>query len=37
MLKNLIKRIIRKMAWTAKKKTIMQVLTPRCRRNGMPE
>ncbi len=29
MLKKLIKRIIRKMAWTAKKKTIMQVLTPR--------
>jgi hypothetical protein len=25
------------MAWTAKRKTIMQVLTPRCRRDGMPE
>jgi hypothetical protein len=25
------------MAWTAKKKTIMQVLTPRCRGDGMPE
>ena len=33
----LIKRIIRKMAWTAKKKTIIQVLTPRCRLDGMPE
>ena len=37
MLKKLIKRIIRKMARTAKKKTMMQVLTPRCRRDGMPE
>ena len=37
MLNKLAKRIIRKMAWTAKKKTIKQVLTPRCRRDGMPE
>jgi len=37
MLKKLIKQIIRKMTWTAKKKTIMQILTPRCRRDGMPE
>ena len=37
MLNKLAKRIIRKMAWTAKKKTIMQVLKPRRRRDGMPE
>lgn len=37
MLNKFIKRIIRKMAWTVKKKTIVQVLTPRCRRDRMPE
>jgi len=37
MLNKLAKRIIPKMAWKAKKKTIEQVLTPRCRRDGMPE
>ena len=37
MLKTLIKQIIRKMAWAASKKIIIQILTPRCRRDGMPE
>lgn len=36
-LKKLIKRIVRKMAWIVMKKTVIQVLTPRCRRDGMPE
>ena len=34
MLKNLVKRIIREMVWSAKKKTIIQVLAPRFRRDG---
>jgi len=37
MLKILIKQIIRKTAWAAKKKTIIQILAPRCRQEGMPE
>ena len=37
MLKILIKQIIRKTAWAAKKKTIIQILASRCRRDGMPE
>jgi len=37
MLKTLIKQIIRKIAWAAKKKTIIQILASRCRRDGMPE
>lgn len=37
MFRNLIKSTIRRAAWSAKKKTIKQVLTPRCRRDGMPE
>ncbi len=37
MFRKLIRYIIRKAAWSAKKKTIKQVLTPRCRRDGMPE
>ena len=37
MLKTLVKQIIRKIVWTAKKKTIIQILTSRCRRDGMPE
>jgi len=37
MFKKLIKQIIRKMAWTVKKKTIMQILTPRRKWDGMPE
>jgi L-2-amino-thiazoline-4-carboxylic acid hydrolase len=36
-LKVLFKQIIRKIAWTAKKKTISQILLSRCRRDGMPE
>lgn len=30
-------QIIRKLAWSAMKKSVVQVLTPRCRRQGMPE
>ncbi|MFW9995095.1 MAG: L-2-amino-thiazoline-4-carboxylic acid hydrolase [Candidatus Odinarchaeota archaeon] len=32
-----IKRIIRRKTWTSNKKAITQVLTPRCRRDGIPE
>jgi len=37
MLKKLAKKIIRKIIWAAKKKTIIQILAPRCRQDGMPE
>lgn len=37
MLQKLIKQIIRMQVWTIKKKTVAQVLTPRCRRDGEPE
>jgi len=37
MFKMLAKKIIRKIAWSAKKKTISQILMSRCRRDGMPE
>ncbi len=37
MLKTFIKRIIQTIAWAAKKKTIIQILASRCRRDGMPE
>jgi hypothetical protein len=37
LLREFIKRIIRKLTWSAKKKTITQILTSRCRRDGMPE
>jgi len=37
MLKRLIKQFIRKISWAAKKKTIIQILAPRCRQEGMPE
>lgn len=33
----LLKRAIRKKVWAVKKKAIRQVLTSRCRRDGMPE
>lgn len=36
-LKKFIKNIIRKVVWGAKKKTIIQILASRCRRDGMPE
>ena len=36
MSQNLIKQIIRKQVWAIKKKSVMQVLTPRCRRDGEP-
>ncbi|MFW9961119.1 MAG: L-2-amino-thiazoline-4-carboxylic acid hydrolase [Candidatus Thorarchaeota archaeon] len=36
-LASLIKRIARRGAWNAKKKTVFQVLTPRCRQDGKPE
>ncbi len=37
MFKKIIKIIIRKISWKVKKKTIIQVLISRCRRDGMPE
>lgn len=37
MSQKLIKQIIRMQIWTTKKKTVVQVLTPRCRRDGEPE
>ena len=37
MLQKLIKRIIQKQVWTIKKKSVVQVLTPRCRREDEPE
>jgi len=37
MLKSFIKRIIRNVAWKAKKKTIIQILASRCRQDGLPE
>ncbi len=37
MSKTLIKNVIRKIAWTAKKKTMVQILASRCRRDGLPE
>ena len=36
MSQKLIKQIIRMQVWTIKKKTVAQVLTPRCRRDGEP-
>jgi hypothetical protein len=37
MANNLIKYVIREMAWNAKRKTIIQILSSRCRRDGLPE
>jgi len=37
MLKKIFKHIIQKVVWNAKKKTIIQILPSRCRRDGMPE
>ncbi len=37
MSKKFVKQIIRKLTWTTKKKSVVQVLTPRCRRDGEPE
>ena len=37
MLRNLIKSTIRQAAWSAKTKTIKQILQSRCRRHGKPE
>lgn len=37
MSQKLIKQIIRKQVWTIKQKSVVQVLTPRCRRDGNPE
>ncbi|MFW9856833.1 MAG: L-2-amino-thiazoline-4-carboxylic acid hydrolase [Candidatus Thorarchaeota archaeon] len=37
MLEPVTKRIIRRRAWGVHKKAIVQILTPRCRQNGMPE
>jgi len=37
MFKMLAKKIIRKIAWAAKRKTMIQILASRCRRDGMPE
>ena len=37
MSKKLVKKLIQKQVWTIKKKSVVQVLTPRCRRDGEPE
>lgn len=37
MFRNLITSAIRRAAWSAKKKTIKQILQSRCRRDGIPE
>ena len=37
MFKRIFKQIIQKIAWKAKKSTIIQILPSRCRRDGMPE
>lgn len=37
MLHKIVKQIVRKQVWVIKKKTVVQVLTPRCRRDGEPE
>ncbi len=37
MSQKLIKQIIQKQVWIIKKKSVVQVLTPRCRRDGEPE
>ena len=37
MSQKLIKQIIRTQVWRIKKKSLVQVLTPRCRRDGEPE
>jgi hypothetical protein len=37
MFQTVIKPIVRKQVWVIKKKTVAQVLTPRCRRDGEPE
>ncbi|UCC20868.1 MAG: hypothetical protein JSV62_06205, partial [Promethearchaeota archaeon] len=37
MFKSFIKRIIRKVAWKSKRKTIPQILASRCRQDGLPE
>ncbi|UCE11037.1 MAG: L-2-amino-thiazoline-4-carboxylic acid hydrolase [Candidatus Thorarchaeota archaeon] len=36
-LKTLVKPIIRRAIWNAKKKAVSQTLTPRCRKDGLPE
>ncbi|MFW9968545.1 MAG: hypothetical protein ACFFEA_15460, partial [Candidatus Thorarchaeota archaeon] len=36
-LKSLAKPIVRRAAWNAKRKAILQVLISRCRRDGLPE
>jgi hypothetical protein len=37
MLHKIVKQIVRKQVWVIKKKAVVQVLTPRCRRDGEPE
>lgn len=37
LFKRLAKKIIRIVAWAAKKRTIVQILASRCRQNGMPQ
>lgn len=37
VVKNLTKQIARDLVWAAKKKTIVQILQSRCRRDGIPE
>ena len=37
MSQNLMKQMVRKQVWNIKKRTVVQVLTPRCRRDGEPK
>ncbi|MHA1909173.1 MAG: L-2-amino-thiazoline-4-carboxylic acid hydrolase [Candidatus Thorarchaeota archaeon] len=37
MSKRIVKRLVRRLAWRAKKKTLIQVLPSRCRQEGKPE
>lgn len=36
-LKSLVKSLVRRLAWRAKRKAVFQVLISRCRRDGLPE
>ena len=37
MYQKTLKQVVRKQVWAVKRKTVIQVLTPRCRRDGEPE
>ncbi len=37
MVKSVVKRIVRRAAWSVKKKTVIQILQSRCRHDGIPQ